>query len=50
MEVIEFITLDVPALTEQPSTELINLRNGLDERAFRALARVPIHYSHPDHI
>jgi putative DNA primase/helicase len=28
-EVIEFITLDVPELPEQPSTELINLRNGL---------------------
>jgi putative DNA primase/helicase len=28
-EVIEFITLDVPELPEQPSTELINLRNGV---------------------
>src|SRR5579863_2161789 len=28
-EVLEFIALDVPELPEQPSTELINLRNGL---------------------
>jgi putative DNA primase/helicase len=28
-EVIEFITLDVPEMPEQPSTELVNLRNGL---------------------
>jgi putative DNA primase/helicase len=28
-EVVEFIALDVPELPEQPSTELINLQNGL---------------------
>ena len=28
-EVLEFIALDVPLLPEQPSTELINLENGL---------------------
>ena len=28
-EILEFISLDVPELHEQPSTELINLENGL---------------------
>jgi phage/plasmid-associated DNA primase len=28
-EIVEFITLDVPELPDRPSTELINLENGL---------------------
>jgi putative DNA primase/helicase len=53
-EVIEFITLDVPELMEQPSTELINLLNGvLNVRTrelfahspeFLSTIRIPIAY------
>jgi putative DNA primase/helicase len=41
-EVIEFITLDVPELPEQASTELINLRNGvLNARTRELFAHSP---------
>jgi len=41
-EVVEFITLDVPELPTQPSTELINLENGL----LRARTREVLPHSH----
>jgi putative DNA primase/helicase len=41
-EIIEFIRLDVPELPEQPSTELINLRNGLlNVRTWELFAHSP---------
>jgi putative DNA primase/helicase len=41
-EVVEFISLDVPELPQEPSTELINLENGL----FRVITRELLPHSH----